>query len=76
MSGREGGVHGWVPEVLSKPLGVLTAWCRSAMTIHSSPPLLAYVASTVARVVDPGAIEPMTNVEALFLRHYAGAPRA
>ena len=53
-SGWEGGVYRWVSEGLSKPLGFLAVWCQFAMTIFYYPSLLAYVASTIAYVVDPG----------------------
>ncbi len=52
-SGWEGGVYRWVSEGLSKPLGFLAVWCQFAMTIFYYPSLLAYVASTVAYVVNP-----------------------
>ncbi|MFC8454553.1 APC family permease [Kitasatospora sp. NPDC057223] len=52
-SGWEGGVYRWVSEGLSKPLGFLAVWCQFAMTIFYYPSLLAYVASTIAYVVDP-----------------------
>ncbi|WP_414169431.1 APC family permease [Streptoverticillium reticulum] len=52
-SGWPGGVHRWVSEGLSKPLGFLAVWCQFAMTIAYYPSLLAYVASTFAYVVDP-----------------------
>ncbi|MET8697576.1 APC family permease [Kitasatospora sp. NPDC058032] len=52
-SGWEGGVYRWVSEGLSKPLGFLAVWCQFAMTIFYYPSLLAYVASTIAYVVNP-----------------------
>ncbi|MEV7216768.1 APC family permease [Kitasatospora cineracea] len=52
-SGWEGGVYNWVAQGLSKPLGFLAVWCQFAMTIFYYPSLLAYVASTIAYVVDP-----------------------
>ncbi|MEV6697436.1 APC family permease [Streptomyces sp. NPDC051453] len=52
-SGWNGGVYRWVSEGLSKPLGFLAVWCQFAMTIFYYPSLLAYVASTIAYVVDP-----------------------
>ncbi len=52
-SGWDGGVYNWVAQGLSKPLGFLAVWCQFAMTIFYYPSLLAYVASTVAYVVDP-----------------------
>ncbi|MER8187488.1 APC family permease [Kitasatospora sp. NPDC094015] len=52
-SGWEGGVYNWVSQGLSKPMGFLAVWCQFAMTIFYYPSLLAYVASTIAYVVDP-----------------------
>ncbi|MFC1431977.1 APC family permease [Streptacidiphilus sp. N1-3] len=52
-SGWEGGVYNWVSQGLSKPLGFLAVWCQFAMTIFYYPSLLAYVASTIAYVVNP-----------------------
>jgi amino acid transporter len=52
-SGWEGGVYRWVSEGLSKPLGFLAVWCQFAMTIFYYPSLLAYVASTIAYVINP-----------------------
>ncbi|MCT9008206.1 APC family permease [Streptomyces rhizosphaerihabitans] len=52
-SGWNGGVYRWVSEGLSKPLGFLAVWCQFAMTIFYYPSLLAFVASTLAYVIDP-----------------------
>ncbi|WP_405942629.1 APC family permease [Streptomyces sp. NBC_00207] len=52
-SGWSGGVYNWVAQGLSKPLGFLAVWCQFAMTIFYYPSLLAYVASTIAYVIDP-----------------------
>ncbi|MFD0257999.1 APC family permease [Kitasatospora indigofera] len=52
-SGWDGGVYRWVSEGLSKPLGFLAVWCQFAMTIFYYPSLLAYVASTIAYVINP-----------------------
>ncbi|MFD5769669.1 APC family permease [Streptomyces sp. NPDC127049] len=52
-SGWSGGVYRWVSEGLSKPLGFLAVWCQFAMTIFYYPSLLAFVASTIAFVIDP-----------------------
>ncbi|MFD7862001.1 APC family permease [Streptomyces sp. NPDC057682] len=52
-SGWPGGVYRWVSEGLSKPLGFLAVWCQFAMTIFYYPSLLAFVASTIAYVIDP-----------------------
>ncbi|MFT4049823.1 MAG: APC family permease [Solirubrobacterales bacterium] len=52
-SGWSGGVYRWVSEGLSAPLGLLAIWCQFAMTIFYYPSLLAYVASTLAYVINP-----------------------
>ncbi|GAA5021079.1 APC family permease [Kitasatospora paranensis] len=52
-SGWNGGVYNWVSQGLSKPLGFLAVWCQFAMTIFYYPSLLAYVASTIAYVINP-----------------------
>ncbi|HEY9373291.1 amino acid permease, partial [Streptomyces sp.] len=52
-SGWSGGVYRWVSEGLSKPLGFLAVWCQFAMTIFYYPSLLAFVASTLAYVINP-----------------------
>ncbi len=68
-SGWEGGVYRWVSEGLSKPLGFLAVWCQFAMTIFYYPSLLAYVASTIAYVVNPGLASngPYTAVVIMVL---------
>jgi glutamate:GABA antiporter len=52
-SGWSGGVYRWVSEGVSSPMGLLAVWCQFAMTIFYYPTLLAYVASTLAYVIDP-----------------------
>lgn len=52
-SGWPGGVYRWVSEGLSQPLGFLAVWCQFAMTIFYYPSLPAFVASTIAYVIDP-----------------------
>lgn len=52
-SGWSGGVYRWVSEGISGPMGLLAVWCQFAMTIFYYPTLLAYVASTLAYVIDP-----------------------
>src|SRR5215469_17484386 len=52
-SGWEGGVYNWVRAGISAPMGLLAVWCEFAQTIFYYPALLAYVASTLAYVVDP-----------------------
>ena len=46
--------YNWVREGISAPAGLLAVWCQFAQTIFYYPALLAYVASTLAYVVDPG----------------------
>jgi len=54
-SGWPGGVFNWVQEGISAPMGLLAVWCQFAQTIFYYPALLAYVASTLAYVInDPG----------------------
>jgi glutamate:GABA antiporter len=53
-SGSSGGVYHWVEEGISAPMGLLAVWCEFAQTIFFYPALLAYVASTLAYVFDPG----------------------
>ena len=53
-SGWPGGVYHWVEEGISAPMGLLAVWCEFAQTIFFYPALLAYVASTLAYVVNPG----------------------
>jgi glutamate:GABA antiporter len=43
-----------VREGISAPMGLLAVWCQFAQTIFYYPALLAYVAGTLAYVVDPG----------------------
>ncbi len=52
-SGWEGGVYNWVREGISAPMGLLAVWCEFAQTIFYYPALLAFVASTLAYVIDP-----------------------
>jgi glutamate:GABA antiporter len=54
-SGWQGGVYNWVREGISAPMGLLAVWCQFAQTIFYYPALLAFVASTLAYVIDdPG----------------------
>jgi amino acid transporter len=53
-SGWPGGVYNWVEQGISAPMGLLAIWCQFAQTIFFYPALLAYVASTLAYVFDPG----------------------
>ena len=52
-SGWSGGVYHWVEEGISAPMGLLAIWCEFAQTIFFYPALLAYVADTLAYVIDP-----------------------
>jgi glutamate:GABA antiporter len=52
-SGWEGGVYNWVREGVSAPMGLLAVWCEFAQTVFYYPALLAFVASTLAYVIDP-----------------------
>ncbi|HET9139597.1 APC family permease [Actinophytocola sp.] len=52
-SGWSGGVYRWVSEGVGKGWGLLAVWCQFAMTIFYYPTLLAYVASTLAYVINP-----------------------
>jgi glutamate:GABA antiporter len=52
-SGYDGGVYNWVTRGISAPLGFLAVWCQFAMTIFYYPSLLAFVASTLAFVINP-----------------------
>ena len=52
-SGWPGGVYNWVREGISAPMGLLAVWCQFAQTIFYYPALLAYVADTLAYVIDP-----------------------
>src|SRR5580704_1279122 len=51
-SGWPGGVYNWVGEGISEPMGLLAVWCQFAQTIFYYPALLAYVASTIAYVIN------------------------
>ncbi|HEY6279611.1 MAG TPA: APC family permease [Streptosporangiaceae bacterium] len=53
-SGWPGGVYNWVREGINAPMGLLAVWCEFAQTIFYYPALLAFVAGTLAYVVDPG----------------------
>jgi glutamate:GABA antiporter len=53
-SGWPGGVYNWVEAGISAPMGLLAVWCEFAQTIFYYPALLAYVAGTLAYVIDPG----------------------
>ncbi len=61
-SGWSGGIYRWVAEGISKPAGFLAVWCQFAMTIFYYPSLLAYVASTLAYVINPALANNGTYV--------------
>jgi amino acid transporter len=52
-SGWAGGVYDWVEQGISAPMGLLAVWCEFAQTIFFYPALLAYIADTLAYVIDP-----------------------
>ena len=52
-SGWEGGVYNWVREGISARMGLVAVWCQFAQTIFYYPALLAFVAGTLAYVIDP-----------------------
>ncbi len=52
-SGWPGGVYNWVEKGISAPMGLVAIWCEFAQTIFFYPALLAYVADTLAYVIDP-----------------------
>jgi glutamate:GABA antiporter len=52
-SGWPGGVYNWVEQGISPPAGLLAVWCEFAQTIFFYPALLAYIADTLAYVIDP-----------------------
>jgi glutamate:GABA antiporter len=52
-SGWSGGVYRWVEAGISAPVGLVAVWCEFAQTIFFYPALLAYVADTLAYVIDP-----------------------
>jgi glutamate:GABA antiporter len=52
-SGWPGGVYSWVEQGISAPMALLAVWCEFAQTIFFYPALLAYVADTLAYVLDP-----------------------
>jgi glutamate:GABA antiporter len=52
-SGWPGGVYNWVEQGISAPMGLLAVWCEFAQTVFFYPALLAYIADTLAYVIDP-----------------------
>jgi glutamate:GABA antiporter len=72
-SGWKGGVYNWVSEGLSAPMGLLAIWCQFAMTIFYYPALLAYVASTIAYVIDPNLANSGVFTAAIIVVLYWGS---
>ncbi len=52
-SGWTGGVYNWVSEGISPRMGFVAVWCQFAQTTFYYPAVLAYIASTLAYLVDP-----------------------
>jgi glutamate:GABA antiporter len=72
-SGWPGGVYNWVSQGISAPMGLLAVWCQFAQTIFFYPALLAYVASTLAYVVDPGlADNGVYNAVIIIVLYWGG----
>jgi glutamate:GABA antiporter len=72
-SGWKGGVYNWVAEGLSAPMGLLAIWCQFAMTIFYYPALLAYVASTIAYIIDPNLANSGVFTAAIIVVLYWGS---
>jgi amino acid transporter len=53
-SGWKGGVYNWVSEGISPAMGFAAVWCQFAQTTFFYPAVLAYIASTLSYVFDPG----------------------
>ncbi len=72
-SGWQGGVYNWVREGVSAPMGLLAVWCEFAQTIFYYPALLAYVAGTLAYVIDPGlAANGVYNAVVIIVLFWGG----
>jgi amino acid transporter len=72
-SGWPGGVYNWVEQGVSPPMGLLAVWCEFAQTIFYYPALLAYVASTLAYVIDPQlATNGVYNAAVIVVLFWAG----
>ena len=52
-SGWKGGIYNWVAQGISAPMGFLAIWCQFAMSIFGYPVQLAFVASTLAYIINP-----------------------
>nr|WP_276328996.1 APC family permease [Crossiella equi] len=72
-SGWQGGVYNWVARGISRPAGFLAVWCQFAMTIFYYPSLLAYVASTLAYVINPSlAGSGLWTAAVIVIAYWAG----
>ena len=72
-SGWQGGVYNWVTEGVSAPMGLLAVWCEFAQTIFYYPALLAYVAGTLAYVIDPSlAANGVYNAVVIIVLFWGG----
>ncbi len=72
-SGWQGGVYNWVREGVSAPMGLLAIWCEFAQTIFYYPALLAYVAGTLAYVIDPSlAANGVYNAVVIIVLFWGG----
>jgi amino acid transporter len=72
-SGWQGGVYNWVREGVSAPMGLLAVWCEFAQTIFYYPALLAYVAGTLAYVIDPSlAANGIYNAVVIIVLFWGG----
>ena len=72
-SGWQGGVYNWVREGVSAPMGLLAVWCEFAQTIFYYPALLAYVAGTLAYVIDPSlAANGVYNAVVIIVLFWGG----
>ncbi len=72
-SGWKGGVYNWVSEGISAPMGLLAIWCQFAMTIFYYPALLAYVASTIAYIINPDLANSGVYTAAIIVVLYWGS---
>ena len=69
-SGWNGGVYRWVTEGISPRFGFLAIWCQFAMTIFYYPSLLAFVASTLAYVINPSLASSGVYTAAVIIGFY------
>jgi amino acid transporter len=72
-SGWPGGVYNWVEAGVSTPTGLLAVWCEFSQTIFYYPALLAYVAGTLAYVIDPSlASNGVYNAVVIIILFWGG----